>query len=364
MAVELQRDRVTLFCLPSARPRHRLFPRHRCSHATACPTDRCSYATAASAPLVPATAFHVPLVPTPNIDTCPTVKRSLHSSFDPQTTPTAMRIVLLLGLIVHTTAIAGSERRVNRKSLRHRQDAIQRKCQSGENFYLHANEKWLETTEIPGDKSNYGIFTILNDKTQEQVRTLIEAAAESQADKGSAAQKVGDLYSSVLDVKARNAAGIEPIRGTVEVDRWHRVQTGCCRSDGRTSRYQVGMPLVPYVSVDAKNSDAYTVYLTQSGLTMPDRDYYLSDEERYVKMREAVGRLRAEDASYCGAARSREGRPKACWKSKRRSPKHIGPKRKTATRIRLITNGRSTKSTSCSVPSPGMRLPKSGDSAS
>ena len=60
----------------------------------------------------------------------------------------------------------------------------------GDNFYLYANENWLNDTRIPDDKSNYGIFTVLNDLTQEQVRALIEDAAKTKGKPGSAAQKV------------------------------------------------------------------------------------------------------------------------------------------------------------------------------
>ena len=82
----------------------------------------------------------------------------------------------------------------------------------GENFYEYANQKWLTSTEIPSDKSDYGVFTILNDETQEQVRELIETAAKSEPEPGTPAQKVGDLYRSVLDIHTRNEAGIEPLR--------------------------------------------------------------------------------------------------------------------------------------------------------
>ena len=86
----------------------------------------------------------------------------------------------------------------------------------GENFYWYANQEWLDKTDIPGDKSNYGIFTVLDDKTRSEVRALIEEAAASKAEPGTAAQKVGDLYKSVLDMKARNDAGIKPIRALLQ----------------------------------------------------------------------------------------------------------------------------------------------------
>ena len=154
-----------------------------------------------------------------------------------------------------------------------------------ENFYLYANQKWLDQTEIPGDKSDYGIFTVLNDQTQEQVRDLIEEAAKEQHQTGSAAQKVGDLYQSVIDVDARNGAGIKPIESFLAMINAAENETELADAAGQIGRVGVYGPLAPYVGVDAKKSDQYTVYLTQSGLTLPDRDYYIEKDERYVELR-------------------------------------------------------------------------------
>ncbi len=158
----------------------------------------------------------------------------------------------------------------------------------GENFYEYANQKWLESTEIPGDKSDYGIFTILNDSTQEQVRDLIEAAADSNAPLGTPAQKVGDLYNSVLDIETRNEAGIDPIKPLLDQVNAIDSAKSLAEAMGNLVRNGVYGPSVAYVGVDAKNSDAYTVYITQAGLTMPDRDYYLEDEDRYVELRDQL----------------------------------------------------------------------------
>ncbi|MEO1614703.1 MAG: M13 family metallopeptidase [Planctomycetota bacterium] len=159
---------------------------------------------------------------------------------------------------------------------------------AGENFYEYANAKWLSETEIPGDQSNYGIFTVLDDRTRAQVRELIEQAAMTDAEPGTPAQKVGDLYQSVLDLEARNAAGIQPIESLLQSIRKIDSVESLSTVMGELRVCGVAAPLVPYVSVDAKNSDAYTVYLTQAGLSLPDRDYYLEDEPRYVKLREEL----------------------------------------------------------------------------
>lgn len=159
---------------------------------------------------------------------------------------------------------------------------------AGDNFYLYANDKWLTETEIPADKSNYGIFTVLDDNTRAQVRTLIEQAAMAKSAAGTPAQKVGDLYGSVLDVESRNAAGLKPIQPLLSEIAAVDSASSLARVIGTLRRAGIGAPVVPYVSVDARNSDSYIVYLTQSGLSLPDRDYYLLDEDRYVELREKL----------------------------------------------------------------------------
>jgi putative endopeptidase len=170
----------------------------------------------------------------------------------------------------------------------------------GENFYQYGNQKWLETTKIPADKSNYGIFTMLDDTTRAQVRSLIEGAAATKGAKGSAAQKVGDLYQSVLNIDARNKAGIAPIQPLLsKID---AIESGedIASVLGELSQSGIYGPVAAYINNDAKDSDSYTVYVTQSGLTMPDRDYYLEDDERYVQLREQVKTYIADMLTFVG----------------------------------------------------------------
>lgn len=171
---------------------------------------------------------------------------------------------------------------------------------AGQDFYTYANEKWLETTKIPADKSNYGIFTILDDTTRSQVRSLIESASASKSEQGSAAQKVGDLYQSVLNVDARNKAGIAPIQTLLKkIDAVETIQD-LASVAGELSRSGIYGPVAAYVNNDAKDSDNYAVYVTQAGLTMPDRDYYLEDDDRYVELREKVKAYIADMLTFAG----------------------------------------------------------------
>jgi putative endopeptidase len=155
----------------------------------------------------------------------------------------------------------------------------------GENFYLHCNQKWLDTTPLPSDKSNYGVFTLLEDRTSEQVKQLIEQASATKSEPGSAAQKVGDLYNSVLNTEARDQAGTEPIRPMLDKIDSIGSQTELAEAMGQLSQIGVSGPFGAYVSVDARDSDSYALHITETGLTMPDRDYYLEAEPRYEEAR-------------------------------------------------------------------------------
>ncbi len=190
---------------------------------------------------------------------------------------------LSAAVVVSTTSVAKNP--VPNKASGIDQALIAKSVAPGENFYLYANKVWLETTEIPSDKSNYGIFTLLDDQTREQVRALIEQAAGAKAENGTAAQKVGDLYQSVLNLKARNEAGVEPIAELIKAIDQAESKTDLVSVMGMLTRNGIFGPLGAYINNDAKASDQYAVYVTQSGLTLPDRDYYLEDEERYVTLR-------------------------------------------------------------------------------
>ena len=117
---------------------------------------------------------------------------------------------------------------------------------------------------------------------------MIEEAAQSNAPSGSDAQKVGDFFQSYVDLERRNALGtkpIEPLLHEISSIQNHRqfatVYAKMLRS-GLTGPFGV------YVSPDAKKSDQYTVYVSQSGLTLPDRDYYLVDSPQFEKARESL----------------------------------------------------------------------------
>ena len=153
-----------------------------------------------------------------------------------------------------------------------------------DDFFSHLNGQWLKSTEIPADKSSWGSFAKLRDDTTPQLRDIIEAAQRDSAKKpGSELQKIGDLYASYMDEKKLDALGAKPLAGELSRIRNLRDKKGIPALVAHLAQVGVAAPYGMYIGQDARASTKYAVYLSQGGLGMPDRDYYLDAKLAEVK---------------------------------------------------------------------------------
>jgi predicted metalloendopeptidase len=153
-----------------------------------------------------------------------------------------------------------------------------------DDFFTHLNGKWLATAEIPADKSSWGSFAKLRDDTTPQLRGIIEATQQDKNKKaGSEAQKIGDLYASYMDEARLDALGVKPLAGELNRIRSLRDKKGVPGLIAHLSQTGVSTPYAIYVGQDARESTKYAAYVSQSGLGMPDRDYYLEAKQVAVK---------------------------------------------------------------------------------
>ncbi len=155
-----------------------------------------------------------------------------------------------------------------------------------DDFYRHVNGTWLKNTSIPADKSSYGAFTALRDTSEARLRTIIEESA-NKPDKaaGTDEQKVGDFYASFMDEAKLEELGLKPVepefaridalKSTAEIPALMAHYT----------RIGVSNPFTGYVNQDAKDPSQYIMYLFQSGLGLPDRDYYLLNDAKFKEIR-------------------------------------------------------------------------------
>jgi len=164
--------------------------------------------------------------------------------------------------------------------------AIDSGVRAQDDFFRYSQGKWLKDVEIPSDRASWGAFNVAQDKVEGQVRTIIEAAAAAKdARKGSNAQKMGDYYASYVDEARRNELGLAPLKADLARVAALEDKRGIAALSAHFSRIDAGAPLDMYVHQDNKDSTRMIVDVSQSGLGMPNRDYYLQDEARLKDIR-------------------------------------------------------------------------------
>ena len=153
-----------------------------------------------------------------------------------------------------------------------------------DDLFRHVNGKWIDTHEIPADRASDGAFHHLREKSEKNIRTIIEEAAASKAVVGTEAQKVGDLYASFMDEAKIEALGVSPLAEDFKKIQGIETQQDFARLLGELGRRGVSTPMSVFIEVDMKDSNSYIVYLEQSGLGLPDESYY--KEDQYAEIRE------------------------------------------------------------------------------
>ncbi|HJR36842.1 MAG TPA: M13-type metalloendopeptidase [Nocardioidaceae bacterium] len=154
-----------------------------------------------------------------------------------------------------------------------------------DDLFGHVNGRWLDTAEIPADRSSWGPFVKLADQSEQRVRAIIEELAERPVEPGSPEQKIGDLYASFMDEARAEELGAEPIApalAAVDAVATHR---DLAQLLGELERAGGSGLFGSYVDMDSRNSDRYVVNLVQGGLGLPDESYYRDD--KFAEIRSA-----------------------------------------------------------------------------
>ncbi|GAA2942542.1 M13 family metallopeptidase [Microbacterium luteolum] len=162
-----------------------------------------------------------------------------------------------------------------------------------DDLYRHVNGAWLARTEIPGDKARWGSFHLLAEQAEKDVRTIIEESQD--AEDGTLARKIGDLFASFMDTARIDAAGVTPLADTLaEIAAIDSIPSflrtvGTYDRDGRA--HLIGF----YVDGDPGDPERYVPVIVQSGLSLPDESYFRLDtfEETRAKYRTHLERLLA-----------------------------------------------------------------------
>jgi putative endopeptidase len=158
---------------------------------------------------------------------------------------------------------------------------MDRSAAPGDNFYRFANGTWAKNTPIPSDRSNYGMFTLLDDLSRQRTREILDAVKDDPA------SKIGNAYSAYLDEAAIESRGLAPIEPWLGQVRGLRSKAGYAALVAAADRNGVGGPVGGFVGQDDKNPENYAYSMFQAGLGMPDRDYYLKQDAKLAETRAA-----------------------------------------------------------------------------
>ena len=156
----------------------------------------------------------------------------------------------------------------------------------GDDFFRFANGLWLDSFELPADRSDYGSFSVLADRSDQRVRSIIEDLADMEPAQGSIEQKINDYFLSYMDTGRLNELGISPLLpGLAAVDAIADMEQ-LVNAFGRAQLDNTASPFAFYIGADRSDPDRHQLVLSVMPLSLPDRDYYLLDTEQYQRARE------------------------------------------------------------------------------
>ncbi|MBY6223666.1 M13 family metallopeptidase [Ferrimonas balearica] len=169
----------------------------------------------------------------------------------------------------------------------------------GDDFFAYASGNWYDNYEMPADKTRFGAFNKLAERSEERVKGIIDDIL-SRDDLNQEEQLIADFYRAYMDVETVNAAGLKPIQGTLD-----QIEAIDSRADlttvfGEAWLTGASSPLAGGMWFNRLDPNQYELSLFATGLGLPDRSFYLEDSERFVKIREAYLAHIAEMLSFAG----------------------------------------------------------------
>ena len=177
----------------------------------------------------------------------------------------------------------------------------------GEDFYRYVNNGWMKAHPLTDEYARYGMFNVLNDKAEENVKDIVMNLGASNPEKGTNAFKVWTLYSQGMDSVRRNNEGATPILADLK-----KIENTPAEGMEDLFLWMHGNYASPFFGAgpmeDLANSQVYAMYLSNGGMGLGDRDYYLLDDERNTAVRNAYRKLIAtqmQNAGYAAADAAR-----------------------------------------------------------
>jgi putative endopeptidase len=155
----------------------------------------------------------------------------------------------------------------------------------GDDFFRFTHGRWLDEYVLPESRSSYGAPNEVVDRSDAQVRAIIDELTSIKPVAGSMEQKISDYYLSFMDTEKLDELGITPLSSALQRIQAIESSADLASAFGRSDIETTISPIQFGVTIDRSNPDIYQVGISLGGLGMPDRDYYLEDNEQFVTTR-------------------------------------------------------------------------------
>src|SRR6266700_788795 len=194
--------------------------------------------------------------------------------------------ILLVAIVAFSTLSVGQASTTAAASAGFSVDDTDKSVDPCTDFYQYACGNWMKKADIPADQPEWASFIEVDERNKAILHDILEKAAKGSPNRSAIDQKIGDYYGACMDEKGVEAKGLDPLKP--ELDRVAAAKDKSGLIDALARVHLIGPnPLFNfYSSPDLHNADMVIAYIDQGGLTLPDRNYYIKDEDaKMVEMR-------------------------------------------------------------------------------
>lgn len=175
----------------------------------------------------------------------------------------------------------------------------------GDDFFMYASGTWYDNYVMPADKTRFGAFTGLAERSEKQVKEIIDDIV-SRKDLNAEEQLIADFYNSFMDTKTINELGIKPIQGVLDSIKAAKTTDDLTTLFGQSWLNGTTAPIGGGMWFNRLDPNQYQMSVGAGGLGLPDRSYYLVDSERFAKTREAYVAHIAQMLAFAGVDNTQE----------------------------------------------------------
>ena len=196
-----------------------------------------------------------------------------------------MKYNYLIPFVILLIAISSCKQRTEEHTVFFDKSGMDTTVSPGDNFFLYANGAWVKKTEIPASESEWGSFVTLDNDNLKNLRKILDDVSAADNAAGSKEQKVGDLYKSGMDTVAIEKLGYEPVKPLLAKIAAVKDYKELVNLAADGFKNGDGFLLGFYVSPDDKISSKNVSHFDQTGITLPERDYYFKTDSASKKIR-------------------------------------------------------------------------------